>query len=139
MIIICQHPLCTTQITVQSKSTSNEEEVESRANLSPAPLEIPIVTPANDIFESDNSDSDLDFEGETEGKNILTEYLNTGKLPTRLHGVYLYPKAIMYITTHGLNIQMNPAHLTAWSQPELTKALPSSIFPIVSAKNITQV
>ena len=39
--------------------------MESRANLSPAPLEIPIVTPANDIFESDNSDSDLDFEGET--------------------------------------------------------------------------
>ena len=62
-------------------------------------IDIPIVTPANDIFESDNSDSDLDFEGETEGKNILTEYLNTGKLPTRLHGVYLYPKTIMYITT----------------------------------------
>ena len=34
----------------------------------------------------------LIFEGETEGKNILTEYLNTGKLPTRLHGVYLYPQ-----------------------------------------------
>ena len=47
---------------------SDEEEVESRASMSPAPLDIPIVTPANDIFESDNSDSDLDFEGETEGK-----------------------------------------------------------------------
>ena len=92
---------------------SDEEEVESRASMAPAPLDIPTVTPANDIFESDNSDSDLDFEGDTEGKNILSEYLNTGKLPTRLHGVYLYPKAIMYITTHGLNIQMNPAHLTA--------------------------
>ena len=72
---------------------SDEEEVESRASMSPAPLDIPIVTPANDIFESDNSDSDLDFEGETEGKNILSEYLNTGKLPTRLHGVYLYPQS----------------------------------------------
>ena len=72
---------------------SDEEEGESRASMSPAPLDIPIVTPANDIFESDNSDSDLDFEGETEGKNILTEYLNTGKLPTRLHGVYLYPQS----------------------------------------------
>ena len=92
---------------------SDEEEVESRASMAPAPPDIPIVTPGNGIFESDNSDSDLDFEGETEGKNILTEYLNTGKLPTRLHGVYLYPKAIMYITTHGLNIQMNPAHLIA--------------------------
>ena len=71
---------------------SDEEEVESRAIMLPAPLDIPIVTPANDIFESDNPDSDLDFEGETEGKNILTEYLNTGKLPTRLHGVYLYPQ-----------------------------------------------
>ena len=87
---------------------SEEEEVESRAGLSPAPLDIPKVTPANDIFESDNSDSDLDFEGETEGKNILTEYLNTGKLDCM---VYIYtPKTIMYITTHGLNIQMNPAH-----------------------------
>ena len=70
---------------------SDEEEEESRASMSPAPVEIPAVTPASDIFESDNSDSDLDFEGETEGKNILTEYLNTGKLPTRLHAVYLYP------------------------------------------------
>ena len=42
---------------------SDEEEVESRASMSPAPLDIPIVTPANDISESDNSDSDLDFEG----------------------------------------------------------------------------
>ena len=42
---------------------SDEEEVESRASMAPAPLDIPIVTPANDIFESDNSDSDLDFEG----------------------------------------------------------------------------
>ena len=73
---------------------SDEEEVESRASMAPAPLDIPIVTPANDIFESDNSDSDLDFEGETEGKNILSEYLNTGKLPTRLHGVYLYPQKL---------------------------------------------
>ena len=31
---------------------------------------------------------------------------------------------------HGLNIQMNLAHPIAWSQPELTKVLPSSIFPI---------
>ena len=92
---------------------SDEEEVESRASMAPAPLDIPIVTPANDIFESDNSDSDLDFEGETNGKNILSDYLTTGKLPIRLHGVDVYPKAIMYITTHGQNIQMNPAHLTA--------------------------
>ena len=62
---------------------SDEEEEEPRASMSPVPLDIPIVTPASDIFESDNPDSDLDFEGETEGKNILTEYLNTGKLPTR--------------------------------------------------------
>ena len=62
-------------------------EVESRASMAPAPLDISIVTPANDIFESDNSDSDLDFEGETDGKNILSDYLNTGKLPIRMHGV----------------------------------------------------
>ena len=71
---------------------SDEEEVESRASMAPAPLDIPIVTPANDIFESDNSDSDLDFEGETDGKNILSDYLTTGKLPIRLHGVDIYPQ-----------------------------------------------
>ena len=67
----------------------SDDEEESRSSISPAPLNIPIVTPASDIFDTDNSDSDLDFEGEAEGKNILTEYLNTGKLPTRLYGVYL--------------------------------------------------
>ena len=73
---------------------SDDEEEESRASMSPAPLDIPIVIAASDIFDTDNSDSDLDFEGETEGKNILIEYLNTGKLPTRLHGVYLYPSRL---------------------------------------------
>ena len=56
---------------------SDEEEVESRASMSPAPLEIPIVTPANDIFESDNSDSDLDFEGGDWGQrysNWISQY-----------------------------------------------------------------
>ena len=72
---------------------SDEEEVKSRASMVPAPLEIPTVTPGNDIFESDNSDSDLHFEGETEEKIILSEYLNTGKLFTRAHGVYLYPQS----------------------------------------------
>ena len=71
---------------------SDDEEEESRASMSPAPLEIPIVTPASNIFDTDNSDSELDFEGETEGKNILTEYLNTGKLPTRLHGISIPPR-----------------------------------------------
>ena len=56
-------------------------------------LIFPIVTPANDIFESDNSDSDLDFEGETDGKNILSDYLTTGKLPIKMHGVDIYPQS----------------------------------------------
>ena len=65
----------------------SDEEEGPRANMSHAPLDITIVTPASDIFDTNNSDSDLDFEGKDEGKNILTEYL-----PTRLHGVYLYPQ-----------------------------------------------
>ena len=79
---------------------SDEEEVESRASMAPAPLDIPIVTPANDNFESDNSDSNLDFEGETDGKNILSDYLNTGKLPTRLHGVDIYPPKLSCTQPH---------------------------------------
>ena len=91
---LLEHPCYSPGSQSSNPIDSDEEEVESRVSMAPAPLEIPIVTPANDdILESDNSDSDLDFEGETEGKNILSEYLNTGKLPTRLHGVYLYPQS----------------------------------------------
>ena len=46
---------------------SNEEEGPSMASMSPAQLDVPIVTPASDIFDTDNSDSDMDFEGEVEG------------------------------------------------------------------------
>ena len=70
----------------------SDEEEGLRANLSPAPLDMPIVTPSSEIFDTDNSDLDLDFEGELEVKNILTDYCNTGKLPTRSHGVFVYPK-----------------------------------------------
>ena len=45
------------------------------------------------FFASDNSDSDLDFEGETDGKNILSDYLTTGKLPIKMHGVDIYPQS----------------------------------------------
>ena len=47
---------------------SDEEESESRASMSPAPLDIPTVPPASDIFDTDNSDSDLDFEGRLRAK-----------------------------------------------------------------------
>ena len=70
----------------------SDEEGPSRASMSPAQLELPIVTPASEIFDSDNSDSHLEFEGELEAKNILKEFCNTGKLPTRMHGVFLYPQ-----------------------------------------------
>ena len=40
---------------------SDDEEEESRGSMSPAPLDIPVVTPSSDMFEPDNSDSDLDF------------------------------------------------------------------------------
>ena len=67
---------------------SDEEE----PGRSPAQLDIPIITPANEIFDSDNLDSDLDFQGEAEAKNIIGEFYNAGKLPARLHGVLLFPQ-----------------------------------------------
>ena len=71
----------------------SDEEEESRVSISPIPLDVPIVTPASDIFASDFSDSDLDFEGESDGKNILSDYLTTGKLPIKMHGVDIYPQS----------------------------------------------
>ena len=67
-----------------------ESDEEEGSDMSPAQLDVPIVTPASDIFDTVNPDSDLDFEGKAEGKNILTEFCNTGKLPTTLHCVFLY-------------------------------------------------
>ena len=69
-----------------------DSDEEEGLSMSPAQLDMPIVTSASEIFDTDNSDSDIDFEGELEGKNILTDYCNTGKLPTRLHSVFLYPQ-----------------------------------------------
>ena len=114
---------------------SDEEEVESRASMAPATLDIPIVTPANDIFESDNSDSDLDFEGETDGK----KYPNTGKLPIRLHGVDVYPQSYHVHNHTWSEYPDEPCSPHCMIPNRTDKALPSSISLTVCAKSITQV
>ena len=82
----------------------SDEEEGSRASMSPAPLDIPIVTLASDIFDTDNSDSDLDFEGEDEGKIF---WLNISILACFLPDCMVCnytPKTIMCMAIPGMNI-----------------------------------
>ena len=45
-----------------------------------------------DMFDMSNSDSDLDQEGEAETKFLVGELINRGKLPAKLHGIFVFPQ-----------------------------------------------
>ena len=52
-----------------------------------------------DMFDMSNSDSDLDVEGEAETKSLVGEFINRGKLPEKLHGIFIFPQPT---NTHNL-------------------------------------
>ena len=52
-----------------------------------------------DMFDMSNSDSDLDLEGEAETKSLVGEFINRGKLPEKLHGIFIFPQPT---NTHNL-------------------------------------
>ena len=52
-----------------------------------------------DMFDMSNSDSDLDLEGEAETKTLVGEFINRGKLPEKLHGIFIFPQPT---NTHNL-------------------------------------
>ena len=45
-----------------------------------------------DMFDMSNSDSDQDLEGEAERISLVGDFLNRGKLPVKLHGVFIFPQ-----------------------------------------------
>ena len=67
----------------------------------------PIATRYSDIFELENTDSDQEFEGEAELISLIGDYINRGKIPTRMLGVYFHSLLTCKIL-HGMNIPMNP-------------------------------
>ena len=45
-----------------------------------------------DMFDMVNSDSDPEVEGEAETISLVGDFLNRGKLPVKMHGVYVFPQ-----------------------------------------------
>ena len=45
-----------------------------------------------DMFDMSNSDSDKDLEGEAETISLVGKFLNRGKLPVKMHGVFVFPQ-----------------------------------------------
>ena len=45
-----------------------------------------------DMFDMSNSDSDQDLEGEDETISLVGDFLNRGKLPVKMHGVFIFPQ-----------------------------------------------
>ena len=45
-----------------------------------------------DMFDMSNSDSDQDLEGEAETISLVGDFLNRGKLPVKMHGVFIFPQ-----------------------------------------------
>ena len=69
-------------------SDSDTEEITPATNNSDGV----ISTKDCDMFDMSNSDSDLDLEGEAETKFLMGEFLNRGKLPAKLHGIFVFPQ-----------------------------------------------
>ena len=54
--------------------------------------DLPITTRASDKFDLQNTDSDQELDGEAELINLVGAYINIGKLPRKIHGIYLFPQ-----------------------------------------------
>ena len=52
----------------------------------------PITTRASDIFDLPSDDSDLEHDGEVELISLVGDYINRGKIPIQMNGVYLFPQ-----------------------------------------------
>ena len=51
-----------------------------------------ITTRASDMFDLQNTDPDQEIDEEAELINLAGEYISRGKLPRKMHGVYLFPQ-----------------------------------------------
>ena len=73
-------------ITVESDSSDTEEII-------PATNTDEVISRKDcDMFDMSNSDSDSDLDGEAETKLLVGNLINRGKLPTKLHGVFVFPQ-----------------------------------------------
>ena len=52
----------------------------------------PITTKASDIFDLPSDDSDLEHDGEVGLISLVGDYINRGKMPIQMNGVYIFPQ-----------------------------------------------
>ena len=65
----------------------------------------PIITRAVDMFDPTNTDSDQELDEEVATINLIGDYINRGKIPIKMHGVYIFPQAT---NLHGLTWEEFP-------------------------------
>ena len=51
-----------------------------------------------DMFDMANTDSDQDLEGEAETISLVGDFLNRGKLPVKMHGIFIFLSLLMFTT-----------------------------------------
>ena len=81
-------------------------ESDSSDTIAPSTSSSGIITTRDcDMFEMYNTDSDQDLEGEAETMSLVGAYLNRGKLPVKIHGVFIFPQPV-YV--HNLTWNEHP-------------------------------
>ena len=66
-------------------------ETDSSETITPSSNGI-ISTRDCDMFDKSNSDSDQELEGEAETISLVGDFLNRGKLPVKMHGIFVFPQ-----------------------------------------------
>ena len=81
-------------------------ESDSSDTIAPSTSSSGIITTRDcDMFEMYNTDSDQDLEGEAETMSLVGAYLNRGKLPVKINGVFIFPQPV-YV--HNLTWNEHP-------------------------------
>ena len=81
-------------------------ETDSSDTIAPSTSSSGMITTRDcDMFEMYNTDSDQDLEGEPETISLVGNYLNRGKLPVKIHGVFIFPQPV-YV--HNLTWNEHP-------------------------------
>ena len=68
-------------------------ETDSSETITPTTSSNGIISTRDcDMFDMSNSDSDQDLEGEAETISLVGDFLNRGKLPVKMHGIFVFPQ-----------------------------------------------
>ena len=69
------------------------DPIDTDSSIAPSTSSNGIISTRDcDMFDMSNTDSDQDLEGEAETISLVGELLNQGKLPVKLHGIFIFPQ-----------------------------------------------